>query len=583
MPDAVTPSNPNPPPARNRIAVHRVINLLIWLAAIGMGIWAWVQGAQALQANPPPMRSLVVLGADGQPLPGGSDISCAFGTAFIEGETVWRYPCLLSVPSGRQSTETQVAAQLRFADGVIQASEPFTQPTSDGYWPDQPIQAFARHADGRIFLHSDWVNRIDDASSQNFDILYPDWHVEALSAPTEALSAPTEALVDTRGAAWVGDSVQLVTLPSRSWEAARELAPTRYTYSPDGGWSAQAVTLPEVCTAADANCRLQLAYYAADSWRLLYLDLPAGVTYLPSNPQPPEFLELSLTAAVLADDAGNTLPLALESNRVGEAGSETLVAVQNLFDQSVANLPNTPLNGYFLAFDAMPYTFTAGSWQPVPAPPAVLTDPTFETTVDGFFIAYTHVVQQLPASSSGTGWQVEFVDFGNRDQRDRRLQWVDERWLLFRNPAYELSVEDANAPTLPLDIDSLESSQVDGLAPAAIFGSYIVVPAADGGYWLNEWLRSDYLRLTPDLQRADLPTPLERIMWHLGNMRGTVMGGRWPSITTAAVLIGLPLLILLLLVFRQRVLRWGWAWLPAGFIALVLLGGRMLEYFLYDV
>ncbi|MDX1991863.1 MAG: hypothetical protein SF029_05715 [bacterium] len=519
--------------------------LAIWIVALLAGGWVWVAAINTVLNQPPPLRPLSLDAGAGTPL-SVNDLLCADGSAFIDAGTYWFGPCYLEDQPGKRVIIRVIPAEAR-----IDAHWSFeTTPNETNDTVDWGIRVMASSEAGTLFVQ--YVSYSDTTPPELFEryfLLHPD-RVEELPPP--AINAR-----NMRAAVWVreGDAEQVNVISIRSEDDGREEAPDWQIYVPGQGWQVRTLPQPDVCD----DCRLQTAYYEPDGWRLLYLNIPQGTAFPPSDDEQP--LSLPLSSVILADAEGQVLPLELASNQLSDPTGVSLVVVPGLFEPAVGNVINYISYLNFQEHDAVPYVYRDGTWQPFALPPASVYEDV--AVLDDFFLTQYGIAQRFDGQQSR--WQPQIRAYAE-PSGELALFQISERWLrLEMLQSQEATLREGDAAL------TLRNS---------LFPFYaILFPATNNDLW---WVDSTIgpggsMRLDDTLRRVDAVNAFERVVIAL-NEDGPVW---WGNAKTAGMfgLAGLPLLIVLFVILRRRALGWDWAWVPLLYVIVVLLTSEPIQTF----
>ncbi len=586
----------------------RIVPILIWAAAILLSFDNLKAIGHALAATPPPANRLTVRYHDGQAEV--NDLVCSYGTAnFYDGERLWRFPCSLA------STDAPVIVAMDFAQGSAQV------------WPLPPEYEHLRiesrsenlmnaafvpdgEQTGQIFIYTQ-TNSFESRRTWEQETFYlllnrTGGSVQAIPAP------PTDVQPEVRGVSWVDGQPEVVI----QMQAGDGLIVQRFRYA-GAEWSGAAVAAPDGCT----SCLLQLAYHENGAWRYLWLDVPRASVEMKSDWGDRQITPtvLPVTSAVLSDETGARQPLTLS----GVEQEDLLLAFDGVFDTSPGHIfyyadMITPVSAHAPREDASDgdmhtvparhFRYRNGVWKTIEIPAAELTSPDVEFLAhqtsgvqavydDHLPWLFTMLAYSTRASSSASA----STSTEQRDLNYSQLTLIGEQdWLAARLlpgnvPGGELDslarlalgVETVSEYINAWDGLLLRTSQTSStFAYAKLFFSpidfvyrYILaVPDRSNGYvFTNSTFqgRPRYLRLDTALNRMDAPNALQRLLMIGGNWLV------WPE--TRAVLlafIGMPVLLLLAVVLRERLSLWGWAYVPVIFIALAVLSRQDLAAFI---
>lgn len=521
-----------------------ILTFLAWIVAVFVSLVAWGIGLNALGTTLQDMRPYQMNLPDGWVRHSDDTWNCIATTsspAFIIGESYWHYPCIF----WHQDKRAELFA-VRFSPATGQMDWLWHIP-GDSARPNSLSDigldntVFLPNTDGTLFLYAWYQGRGAESTDEPKNrglLLYPDGRVEVLP-----LQSDFQIL---RGASWVADGIQFVSVPSQLDDMETIYSPAVLTsWSAATGASSKVVPQPEGC----ANCRLQIAYRLEAGWRLIYADMaqlePANINMLGAT--------LPLSALYMTDETGARLPLVLPTNQVNRPDADTLIWFPTLFDSSIANVPyiyNDPQwnNPNALRMGVVPYYFTGDSWALTSAPPQNLLD----ALGAGQLLSTQTFSLQFQTSMTAGSWAVTYE---SQRLEDTAITHVNGQWASYRYREPVLSFATEAQPQLrPVGIGGWR----------LIFGiHFYVIPQADGGYWLSSVnavrgglpYTQFYLDIGPDLERRNTPSLVERILLRFDDYATNPVRFRDRSVAFFLPLIGLPLLLIGGLVLRQRAVR----------------------------
>lgn len=549
-----------------------ILTFLAWIVAVFVSLVAWGIGLNALGTTLQDMRPYQINLPEGWVRHPEDTWKCPYAivsSAYIVGESYWLYPCLYERQNNVEDTElfaVRVSPATGQMDWLWRIPGEFDSSLAINI--SDPIfdhAVFVPNADGRLFLYANKrdIDAPTDKPEQHSHLLYPDGRVEVV--PLSAGEYQT-----LRGAAWVEDAIQVVSVSRQDDVAETKYGPaTLSSWSAATGTSSKVVPQPEGC----ANCRLQIAYRLETGWRLIYADMEQIEIANSDRPGIATYDSLPLTALYMTDETGARLPLELPTNRIDEPDSDTLIWFPNLFDSSLANV-SYPLNETeSLRVGAVPYYFTGDGWALTATPPQPL--------LDAFSAGRLLFMEQSPRQfQTGTpigSWSTTYV---SQRLEGMAIAHLNGQWVGYR---YQ-------EPLLSFATESQPQARHVGIGGWRLMfdrDDMYIIPQADGGYWLatvgalSGGLDNTefYLDIGPNLERRNTPNIIERIAWRFGDY--AINPSRlWVRLTAFLLpLIGLPLLLIGGLVLRRRVVRRWVSVLLVIYIVLLILTQQSLRDF----
>lgn len=273
------------------------------------------------------------------------------------------------------------------------------------------------------------------------------------------------------GLVWQGDVIELVHGQPHSTEAVVT------TVQPDGETSSREVNLL-TCEESEV-CRLEMAYYADETWHFIYSRVPADVSA-------EEVVAADLLEGTEADSPVEigSLPLDFEGHYTLEDGRFAWLRYRTYLDGLRGNLV---INYY----GWQPFEWNGESWLPMELPP--------ETPAEYDVISHYRLAGENPLE-----WQPK-VEGLSYEPSFFRLSgsWVelkDDIDFLYIYAAGQKADE-------PVDVDNHRG----------IFSDYnVLMRAENGGYWYLGTNRT-YVQLDSQFRRADGLSFSERLDQLMGN------------------------------------------------------------------
>lgn len=544
-----------------------ILTVLVWMTAIIVSLEAWGIAVNAFGTTLQDMRPYQINLPEGWVRHPEDTWDCLYTTlspAYIVGESYWRYPCFYwhqGNPEDGELFAVRFSPTTGQMDWLWQIPGDFASPRNlSDLFVDNAV--FVPNVDGSLFLYGNKRNNdapLTDKPQQHSHLLYPDGRVEVLPM----LEGEYQTL---RGAAWVEDAIQVVSVSRQDDVAETKYGPaTLSSWSAATGTSSKVVPQPEGC----ANCRLQIAFRLEAGWRLIYADMEQIEIANTDSPGIAIYDSLPLTALYMTDETGARLTLELPTNRIDEPGSDTLIWFPNLFDSSLANV-SYPLNETeSLRVGAVPYYFTGDGWALTATPP----QPLLDALGAGRQLWMQEFPQQFQVGRPIGSWAVIYE---SQRLESLAITHLNGQWAGYHYQEPVLSFATEAQPQLrPVGIGGWR----------LMFGiHFYIIPQTDGGYWLTtvnsrglgKQKREYFMDIGTNLERRDRPSVIERIVWRLSDYE-TRYGET--LIALLLPLIGLPVLLIGGLVMRRRVVRW-WMIVPLViYIVLLILTQQSLRDF----
>lgn len=550
-----------------------ILTVLVWMTAVIVSLVAWGIGLNALGTTLQDMRPYQINLPEGWVRHPEDTWNCPYAnvsSAYIVGESYWLYPCLYERQNNVEDRElfaVRVSPATGQMDWLWRIPGEFDSSLAINI--SDPIfdhAVFVPNADGRLFLYANKrdIDAPTDKPQQHSHLLYPDGRVEVLPM----LEGEYQTL---RGAAWVKDAIQIVSIPRQDDVIGTTIydPATLSSWSAAAGASSKVLPQPKGC----ANCRLQIAYRLETGWRLIYADMDQ-IEIVRDNSYNIDTYPLPLSALYLTDETGTRLPLDLPTNRVNQPDSDTLLWFPNLFDGSISNVAHPWNDPDSLRLGAVPYYFNGDSWALTAIPP----QPVLDAFSAGRLLFMQQSSQQFQTGTPIGSWSTTYV---SRRLEGMAIAHLNGQWVGYR---YQ-------EPLLSFATESQPQARQVGIGGWRLMfdrDDMYIIPQADGGYWLatvgalSGGLDNTefYLDIGPNLERRNTPNIIERILWRFDDYATNPTRYVQRLVAFLLPLIGLPLLLIGGLVMRRRVVRW-WVIVPLViYIVLLILTQQSLRDFL---
>lgn len=551
-----------------------ILTVLVWMTAVIVSLVAWGIGLNALGTTLQDMRPYQINLPEGWVRHPEDTWNCPYAnvsSAYIVGESYWLYPCLYERQNNVEDRElfaVRVSPATGQMDWLWRIPGEFDSSLAINI--SDPIfdhAVFVPNADGSLFLYANKrdIDAPTDKPQQHSHLLYPDGRVEILPL----LEGKYQTL---RGAAWVKDAIQIVSIPRQDDVVGTTIyePATLSSSSAAAGTSSKVLPQPKGC----ANCRLQIAYWLEAGWRFIYADIAQLEITNSGRPGSQSYSSLPLTALYMTDETGAALPLALPTNRLNEPESDSLIWFPNLFDSSIANVAYQWNDPDSLRLGAVPYYFNGDSWALTAAPP----QPVLDAFSAGRLLFMEPRPQQFQTGMPIGSWSTTYV---SQRLEGMAIAHLNGQWVGYR---YQ-------EPLLSFATESQPQARQVGIGGWRLMldrGDMYIIPQADGGYWLatvgalSGGLDNTefYLDIGPNLERRNMPNIIERILWRFDDYATNPTRYVQRLVAFLLPLIGLPLLLIGGLVMRRRVVRW-WVIVPLViYIVLLILTQQSLRDFL---
>lgn len=501
-----------------------LLSSVLIVAAMIATVAMWGRFVSVATSNPSPPRFVDVT-VNGEAPEGQYRLFCFHEPVSVDG-IVWRN-CLYEDNLGTEDfTESAVQIRYDFANGRAQVDW-----FLEGIDPISTTDAFMILPDGSFVL-----------SKNGFQLFHLLPEGETLLLYTFDQDEQVAGL----GYIEEGGEVSMVEMVTVNFEEADSATPvTIHTVSLNDG-EATTRELPLLDCADDEICRLELAYMEDNIWHLVYSRASVEI--------PPDEVVTVEVFTIPEDSEGeitHTQTLELlegENFTINDDGQFQWLGVLPLV-RSGSNEINT-------IFTGRPFEWVDDSWRQLETP----FDPLTPRSINSVYVFRDQVLTWEPQLENLSG--------------DLYLQRLDDRWV-------SVFLNNGNIQLTDVDSDGFE---VVSPWNALFFEYHSFMPAADGGYWLQE-SPYRYVKLNENLAREDPLTFSERLArlmgdYHENDSIGSTLqeNGFVKQASIPLMLLFMPLGIVLVGVgarlvgavgYRRRLILWAGA-LSLVYVLLVL-------------